>query len=138
MKISVDFDKCNGCRICEQICVLFHEGEFNPKRSRIRVSKVVREGLSTPKICNQCRECIDACPVDAISWDDALGIVRVDAGQCNGCGVCVESCPQEAIFMDPITDLALICDLCNGDPQCVKWCSGEGVLRYEPAGVPSS
>ena len=42
-----------------------------------------------------------------------------------------EVCPQESIFMDPINGLANICDLCRGEPQCVKWCPEEGVLQYQ-------
>ena len=131
MKIVVNPDKCNGCRICEQICTYFHEHEFNPRRARIRIVKVVREGLSTPRVCNQCQLRIEACPEQALSLDADLGFIRLEPEQCTGCGICVEVCPQESIFMDPINGLANICDLCRGEPQCVKWCPEEGVLQYQ-------
>ena len=39
--ITIDVDKCNGCRACEVICSAFHSapryGSDNPSRSRIRV-----------------------------------------------------------------------------------------------------
>ena len=37
---------------------------------------------------------------------------------------------EDAIFLDPVSGIVNICDLCDGDPQCVKWCP-EGVLKYE-------
>ena len=125
MKIAIDYEKCSGCKICEQICTFSHEKEFNPRRARIKVVHTVREGLSIPKTCNQCQECISVCPEEAIYWDDELGTIRVDADRCSGCGICVDSCEQTAIFIDPVTGKANICDLCGGDPQCVKWCPEE-------------
>jgi hypothetical protein len=32
--------------------------------------------------------------------------------------------------LDPISKKVNICDLCNGNPQCVKWCT-QDVLHYE-------
>jgi carbon-monoxide dehydrogenase iron sulfur subunit len=129
-KISVDHKKCSGCRMCEQICVFFHEREFNPRRARIKILAREKEGIYAPLICNQCKKCISVCNRDALSWDKKFGVVRVDKEKCNGCGLCIEACPEGAIFPDPISGIVNICDLCNGDPQCVKWCS-PGVLRYE-------
>ena len=129
-KISVDHKKCSGCRMCEQICVFFHEREFNPRRARIKILSREKEGIYAPLICNQCKNCISVCNRDALSWDEKVGVVRVDAEKCNGCGLCIEACKQGAIFLDPITEIVNICDLCNGDPECVKWCPEE-VLKYE-------
>jgi len=42
-----------------------------------------------------CRECIDACPTDAIRLDDkGLGL---DLGRCLFCKECVDACPEGAI-----------------------------------------
>jgi len=112
--------------------VFFHEGEFNPRRARIKILRREREGIYAPLICNQCKKCISVCPVEALSWDEKLGIVRVDADKCTGCGQCIEACDEAAIFLDPISGVVKICDLCNGDPKCVKWC-GEGVFKYGAA-----
>ena len=131
-RITVDAKKCTGCRICEQVCVFFREREFNPRRARIKILIREKEGVNAPLICNQCKECIPACNRDALSWDEKAGVVRVDAEKCNGCGLCIDACPQAAIFLDPISGIVNICDLCNGDPQCVKWCPEE-VLKYEVA-----
>lgn len=43
------------------------------------------------------RPCKRACPVDAISWDEASGIVKIDEKKCIQCGACTEACPFGAI-----------------------------------------
>jgi len=131
-KISIDYKKCIGCRMCELVCVFSRDREFNPRRARIRVLINEREGIYAPLICTQCKECLSVCNRDALSWDEKVGVVRVDAKKCNGCGLCIEACPQGAIFLDPVSGIVNICDLCNGDPQCVEWCTEE-VLKYEAA-----
>lgn len=131
-QINVDHKKCSGCRICEQICTFSHEREFNPRRARIKILIKDKEGINAPLICNQCKACVSICNRDALSWDEKLGVVRVDKEKCNGCGLCIDACEQAAIFSDPISGIVNICDLCNGDPQCVKWCTQQ-VLAYKAA-----
>ena len=131
-KITINHKECTGCRMCEQVCAFSRYREFNPRRARIKVLIDEREGIYAPLLCNQCKECISVCSRDALSWDEKVGVIRVDAEKCNSCGLCIEACPQGAILLDPITEIVNICDLCNGDPQCVKWCSAD-VLKYEAA-----
>jgi len=53
--------------------------------------------------CNQCGECLSACPYEAIAsrplTDDDKGPRRyvINAATCKGCGGCVPVCPVEAI-----------------------------------------
>jgi Ni,Fe-hydrogenase III small subunit/Pyruvate/2-oxoacid:ferredoxin oxidoreductase delta subunit len=42
-----------------------------------------------------CRDCVEACPTNAISLD---GGVKIDLGRCLFCTDCVEACPQGAIM----------------------------------------
>ena len=127
-KISIDYQKCTGCRICEQVCVFFREHEFNPRRAKIRILCDEKEGLYSPQLCNQCQTCINACQRDALSWNEGTGVVEVNAEKCNGCGICIEACPEVAIFLDPVTGIVNICDLCGGDPECVKWCTEKALI----------
>ena len=46
------------------------------------------------KLCIQCGECSTACPVDAISRDQA-GDIYV----CIHCGICVDYCPHDCLEM---------------------------------------
>jgi Fe-S-cluster-containing dehydrogenase component len=82
-----------------------------------------KEGINAPLLCRQCKQCLSACKRDALSWDEGISVVRVDRDKCNGCGLCIEACAYAAIQKDPVTKKVNICDLCNGDPQCVKWCT---------------
>ena len=46
----------------------------------------------------------------------------VDKDLCIACGNCIEACPGRVPTIHPTENYALICDLCDGDPQCVKVC----------------
>lgn len=125
-------DLCTGCNRCVYICSAVKEGCFHPSASRIHVGNFSLQGYSVPNICFQCPrpECLDACPVQAISKDES-GVVIVDSDKCDGCGACIDACPYGMIDMDD-NDKAIKCDHCGGDPACVKECfPGALVFREE-------
>jgi len=125
--ISRDYLKCSGCRRCEIVCSLRHEGKIWPEASRIRVFMLV-PGVEVPHVCVQCHDypCVKACPVGALSISPETGAVLVDKEKCTACGVCIEACPGKVPYIHPAEDYAVICDLCGGDPQCVKVCNEGG------------
>jgi len=43
----------------------------------------------------------------------------------------VDACPFGAIYVHEDYDLPIICDMCGGDPECVKKCP-TGALRLIP------
>ena len=146
-----------GCRLCEDACA----ERFG--QARIHVDGVRFGGLDIMETCRQCRvgaECVEACPVDAIQWDDRGALVITDS--CTGCGECVPACPYDAVRMvgrqhgssllmalwqqvkqmrrsviplEPAnpTQRADKCDLCHGhdDLACVTACP-TGALRLAP------
>ncbi|MCX5970968.1 MAG: 4Fe-4S dicluster domain-containing protein [Coprothermobacterota bacterium] len=121
---------CSGCRTCELACSLFHEGECNPTLARMRV--VDHEVVIHRMVgCRQCEDppCIEACPVNANQRDPNTGAVTTIDSLCLGCRVCVQACPYEAIWFSPAGKL-LRCDLCSGDPQCVRFCA-TGALTFK-------
>ena len=46
----------------------------------------------------------------------------IDQDKCIQCMECVPGCPFDTVFVAPTGEL-LKCDLCGGDPACVKACS---------------
>ena len=127
--LMIDYQKCTGCRQCELICSVVHEGVSNPSRSRIKVVKWEAEGLYIPMSCQQCEDapCMNVCPVKAISRDEEFNFVTVDYDVCIGCRTCVTVCPFGAMSFDVISQKVIKCDLCGGDPQCVRFCLEKAV-----------
>lgn len=127
--LYIDYQKCTGCRLCELVCAVKHDGFSNPARSRIRVIKWEAEGLYVPMSCQQCEDapCLNVCPVKAISRDEDLGLVMVDYDVCIGCRSCVVVCPFGAMSFNVIDRKVFKCDLCDGDPQCVRFCEEKAV-----------
>ncbi len=125
--IARELSKCSGCRKCEIACSLFHENRIWPEASRIRVFMLI-PGVDFPHFCVQCEDypCVGACPVNALSVSRETGAVLVDAEACTACGNCIEACPGKVPHMHPNGKNILICDLCGGDPQCVKVCQEGG------------
>ncbi len=120
-------EKCTGCRLCESTCAIYHERMNDPSRSRIRIVKKHAIGYSTPVVCFQCKAppCGKACPVSAIARD-AAGIVKIDLELCIGCEACVGACPFGVMMA--FGEKVAKCDLCEGDPQCVKYCATEAIV----------
>jgi len=36
--LMIDYQKCTGCRLCELVCSVMHDGVSNPARSRCQKS----------------------------------------------------------------------------------------------------
>lgn len=73
------------------------------------------------------------CPVDAIVRDETTGAVVIDEGKCTGCGICSEYCFLGVIRVEAEKRKAVKCDLCGGDPVCVKECPA-GALELVQVG----
>jgi CRP-like cAMP-binding protein/Fe-S-cluster-containing hydrogenase component 2 len=146
-----------GCQICEQACAT----RFG--QTRIHVKGAILNDLEVTNSCRQCRvgaECVEACPEDAIEWDDHGALVVND--KCTGCGECVPACPYDAVQLMPVStpqhsplwalwrqikrlrqptiplqpagpQRANKCDLCHGydDMACISACP-TGALRFIP------
>jgi len=124
-------ERCTGCKTCEMVCSLSHEGRCNPVESRITVIKNEREGTNFPLVCAQCERpvCKEVCPVAAIFVDG--DVVKTDLTRCVGCRMCVLSCPIGATSLNPVTHQIIRCDLCGGDPLCVTFCP-EDAIQFAP------
>jgi Fe-S-cluster-containing hydrogenase component 2 len=70
---------------------------------------------------------MNVCPVKAISRDEDLQYVKVDYDICIGCRSCVAVCPFGAMSYNTKDKQVFKCDLCDGDPQCVRFCDRKAV-----------
>lgn len=142
--ILVDFNRCTGCRTCETVCSQVNHrvvvngetlnGLGNPCLSNIRVYSY-NPDVDVPVVCVMCGDnpCIEACPVDpdekgrkALHRDPETLAIRCDTSRCIACGSCADACREQrvgAIIPNPETNQPeRMCTLCDGDPQCVKYC----------------
>jgi len=122
-----DYLKCSGCRLCEIACSLHHEEWMWPEASRVRIFMPF-PGTEVPHLCAQCDDypCVKSCPVEALSTDQTTRAVIVNKEKCIGCVKCITACPGHVPFHHPKDNKATICDLCEGDPECVKVCTQAG------------
>lgn len=129
--LFVDPEKCSGCRKCETACALHHEKTINPALARIHVAKWETSGLYLPIVCLHCESpvCETICPVKAISRDQKTGAVVIDSDTCVGCRLCAIYCPFAGSRINAKSGKAVKCDLCDGDPTCVKFCEPQA-LQY--------
>jgi carbon-monoxide dehydrogenase iron sulfur subunit len=131
--LKIDYEKCTGCRLCELVCAVKHDRVSNPIRSRIRVIKWESEGIYVPVSCQQCEDapCVLGCPAKALTRNQDMGRVEVDYEKCIGCRTCVSVCPFGAMHFVASDRKVIKCDLCDGDPQCVRFCEIEAVRFVE-------
>ena len=143
-RIVVDSRLCNGCRICTMACSLKKSGKFNPFLTGIRIDSDNETGNHTPRLCRQCLNpvCVTACPAETawkarstfdppIYQDEETGVVQLDSGKesCIGCMACMDACPFGAIGFVPEDQVLVKCDICGGDPECVKFCP-KGAVQF--------
>lgn len=46
--------------------------------------------------CTGCGDCVDTCPVEALSIENDKTVVN---DECIDCGVCIDECPSEALSL---------------------------------------
>lgn len=129
---NISSQNCMGCRLCQVACSQIKEQKIQPAIARVTVPQYY-PGVEFPVLCYQCGDeakCIEACPVQALTLDTSkkLNTIKVDTTKClrtakNGdCTLCADKCPGTAVTFHPTSKAPLICDLCDGDPACVKVC----------------
>ncbi len=129
--LAIDPEKCTGCRLCETACSIHREKVCIPEKARIHITKWENEGIYIPMVCQQCDTpiCEIVCPMNAVKRDSKTGAVVIDDNLCVGCRLCVQFCPFGGIEVDAKMKKISKCDLCSGEPICVRFCQPQA-LQY--------
>jgi len=150
--VVVDYSKCTGCRTCEMVCSAVNHktmingkavwGTGNPALSNIKVQNF-NPDVDVPVVCALCPDapCVEACPVEpdkegrkALYKHPKTGAVTHNSDRCIACGSCIETCSEQrtaCIGTDKNGMPTGICNLCEGDPECVKNCPFDALQYVE-------
>lgn len=133
--LAIDREKCTGCGICQTICSIAKKGAAQPSEARIRVRQDRKKMLQVVTVCQHCVEpaCQSACLMECIHKNPVTGLVIRDQRKCFACSACAVACPISAPVLDSDQDVLVSCDLCNGDPACIKVCP-HNAIHYEEIG----
>jgi len=103
----------NICNCCPCCCASM-KGITTKGHDKHKYLNTLFEAVVDKEECTGCEDCVDRCPVGAISVED---IAEVNREKCLGCGLCATGCPSEAITMrsredieepfDRVTDLGM-------------------------------
>jgi len=132
--LTVTPDRCTGCQACMLACSFTTEGVFSLSKSRIKVVKFEEEGVDIPMPCFHCEKapCIQVCPTRALNRERNTDGVIIDQNKCIGCRLCMVACPFGAIHYNGSQKIVYKCDLCYGDPACVKFCETKAIAFDTP------
>jgi Fe-S-cluster-containing hydrogenase component 2 len=64
-----------------------------------------------------------------------MGRVEIDYDVCIGCRMCVAICPFGGMGFDTLAKKVIKCDLCDGDPQCVRFCETKAIQYVDASAV---
>ena len=117
-------ENCVACHTCEETCANLYFKEKNPLKACLRIRVAENDAdLHHIMTCTQCGECIDVCPVQAITRAKN-GVVRIDKNKCVGCLICVSVCPEETMFYHDDLIVTFKCVACGA---CVRACPTEAL-----------
>jgi len=134
--MKIDQVKCLGCKdkSCVRACwVNLYENLESRGGERLPLYsapiKIIGGVAHNPGICSVCLDapCIDKCPVHCIGLTPQGTATKINTKKCIGCGLCVDSCQMGNIWMNLERGFAVKCDLCEGDPECVKACPYDAI-----------
>jgi len=83
----------NICNCCPCCCASL-KGITKSGQARHKYMNALFEACIDSAECTSCEQCLERCPVGAISVEV---VAAVDNDKCLGCGLCAGACPTEAI-----------------------------------------
>ena len=105
----IDETLCINCGACGAVCpveaILDDVGDIcrTFPRRELPLAKIIEENC----IGSGCELCINICPFEALSLQDApnshdfFGVAAVDPRKCVGCRLCEQACGWNSIYIDP-------------------------------------
>ncbi len=118
MELKAIHENCSGCGICLMVCALENFREVNPSKAALRIEgRFPAPGDYRIRLCDQCGQCAEACPVEAIHLENGIYIIHEE--ECTGCMICVEECPNGVLFEHKSMEMPIKCTLCG---ECVDAC----------------
>ena len=128
MKIVGKNEKeCTFCGACETACSTFYFKEDDRLKSSIQVEEDGETRGAVISVCNQCGNCIEVCPVEAIARTKK-GTVIINKKLCVGCFNCVGVCPTDTMYWHENLIEPFKCISCT---RCTRECPTEAIFMEE-------
>ncbi len=134
----LDSDSCIGCHACTVACKSEHDVPLGVNRTWVKYIETgtfpdVSRKFNVMR-CNQCEDapCMAICPTSALFRADN-GVVDFQDDNCIGCKACMNACPYDALYINPETNTAHKCNMCNHrlevglEPSCQIVCPTEAI-----------
>ena len=134
----LDSDSCIGCHACTVACKAEHDVPLGVNRTWVKYIETgtfpdVARKFNVMR-CNQCDDapCMTICPTSALFRADN-GVVDFQDDDCIGCKSCMNACPYDALYINPETNTAHKCNMCNHrlevglEPSCQIVCPTEAI-----------
>ena len=134
----LDSDSCIGCHACTVACKSEHDVPLGVNRTWVKYIETgtfpdVARKFNVMR-CNQCDDapCMAICPTSALYRADN-GVVDFQDDDCIGCKSCMNACPYDALYINPETNTAHKCNMCNHrlevglEPSCQIVCPTEAI-----------
>jgi Fe-S-cluster-containing dehydrogenase component/formate-dependent nitrite reductase membrane component NrfD len=135
----LDSDNCIGCHACTVACKSEHDVPLGVNRTWVKYIETgtfpdVARKFNVMR-CNQCEDapCMAICPTSALFRSDN-GVVDFQDDDCIGCKSCMNACPYDALYINPETNTAHKCNMCNHrlevglEPSCQVVCPTEAII----------
>ncbi len=128
-KIGFFPERCDGCRICEQICLTNHR---QSNLSRIHILQGSDRSYQA-MICYGCEErrCSKVCDRGAIFVDELTGTPTISRMLCDNCMKCVYECKSSGLLYDLEDKHIIVCDTCNNGFYCALLCPNGALGRIK-------